>query len=217
LTTPATARVVRDALAIGLAVGAYALGFGAAAVTAGLSQLQACVLSLLVFSGASQFALIGVLGSGGSALAGVAGALLIGSRNTLYGVRLASLLSVDWPKRFVAAQLTVDETTAMATAAPPQLRGPAFWITATVVYASWNLGTLLGAVGAGVVNTKSLGLDAAVGAAFLALLAPQVRNITGLWVAAAGALLAVAAIPFTPAGVPILIAGLAVLPAVARR
>lgn len=217
MTTPATARVVRDALAIGLAVGAYALGFGAAAVTAGLSQLQACVLSLLVFSGASQFALIGVLGSGGSALAGVAGALLIGSRNTLYGVRLASLLSVDWPKRFVAAQLTVDETTAMATAAPPQLRGPAFWITATVVYASWNLGTLLGAVGAGVVNTKSLGLDAAVGAAFLALLAPQVRNITGLWVAAAGALLAVAAIPFTPAGVPILIAGLAVLPAVARR
>jgi branched chain amino acid efflux pump len=217
LTAPSRARVVRDALAIGLAVGAYGLGFGAAAVTAGLSVLQACVLSLLVFSGASQFALIGVLGSGGSALAGVAGALLIGSRNTLYGVRLASLLRVDWPKRFVAAQLTVDETTAMATAAGPELRGPAFWVTAAFVYAAWNLATLLGAAGAGVVNTKSLGLDAAVGAAFLALLAPQVRNLTGLRVAALGALLAVAAIPFTPAGVPILLAGLAVLPAVARR
>jgi predicted branched-subunit amino acid permease len=208
---------MRDALAIGLAVGAYGLGFGAAGVTAGLSVLQTCVLSLLVFSGASQFALIGVLASGGSALAGVAGALLIGSRNTLYGVRLASLLHVAGPKRLVAAQVTVDETTAMTTAAAPELREAAFWVTAAAVYTAWNLATLLGAIGAGVVNTKSLGLDAAVGAAFLALLAPQIRNVTGLCVAAGGALLAIAAIPFTPAGVPILIAGLAVLPAVARR
>jgi predicted branched-subunit amino acid permease len=213
----APARVVRDAVAIGLAVGAYGLGFGAASVTAGLSVLQACVLSLLVFTGASQFALIGVLGSGGSALAGVAGALLLGSRNTLYGVRLATLLGIRGPTRPVAAQVTIDETTAMAAAAEPELRRLAFWATAASVYACWNLSTLLGALGAGVVDTRALGLDAAVGAAFLALLARQIRDRRGGGIALLGALLALAAIPFTPAGVPVLVAGLAVLPAVVRR
>ena len=214
---PARSRVVRNAAAIGLAVGAYGLSFGAAAVTAGLSTLQACVLSLVAFTGASQFALVGVLGAGGSAAAGVAGSLLLGSRNTLYGARLSSLLGIQGPKRYLAAQVTIDETTAMSTAAAPEVRRVAFWATAASVYGLWNLSTLLGALGAGAVNTSSLGLDAAVGAAFLALLAPQVRDRVGLRVALGGALLAAAAIPLAPAGVPVLIAGLAVLPAVLRR
>jgi predicted branched-subunit amino acid permease len=216
-SNPARARVVRNAAAIGLAVGAYGLSFGAAAVTAGLSTLQACVLSLVAFTGASQFALVGVLGAGGSAAAGVAGSLLLGSRNTLYGVRLSSLLGIHGPKRYLAAQVTIDETTAMSTAAAPEVRRVAFWATALSVYGLWNLSTLLGALGAGAVNTSSLGLDAAVGAAFLALLAPQVRDRVGLRVALGGALLAAAAIPLAPAGVPVLIAWLAVLPAVLRR
>jgi predicted branched-subunit amino acid permease len=216
-TSTAPARVVGDAVAIGLAVGAYGLGFGAASVTAGLTVVQTCVLSLLVFTGASQFALIGVLGSGGSALPGVAGALLLGSRNMLYAVRLATLLGIRGPARPVAAHVTIDETTAMAAAADPELRRLAFWATAVSVYTCWNLSTLLGALGAGVVDTRALGLDAAVGAAFLALLAPQIRDRARGGIALLGALLALAAIPFTPAGVPVLVAGLAVLPAVVRR
>ena len=83
----------RDGMALGLAVGTSGLAFGAAAVSSGLSPAQACVLSLLTFTGASQFALAGAAATGGLA-AGVAGAVLLGSRNTLYGLRLASLLQV---------------------------------------------------------------------------------------------------------------------------
>jgi predicted branched-subunit amino acid permease len=202
---------VRDAVGIGLAVGAYGLSFGAAARAAGLSVPQACALSLLMFTGASQFALIGVLGAGGGGLSAVAGAGLLGTRNLLYAVRLADLLRLRGGRRVLAAQLTIDETTAMAAGAPVGLSGLGFWATGAAVYGCWNAATLLGAVGAGVVDTTALGLDAAVGAAFLGLLVPQVRDRSALGVAACGAALAVLAIPVTPPGVPVLLAGLAVL------
>lgn len=205
--------MLRDALGIGVAVGAYGLSFGAAGAAAGLSVLQCCAASLLIFTGASQFALVGVLGAGGSAVAGVASALLLGGRNALYAVRLADLLRLTGARRLVAAQVTIDETTAMATAAPPALAGTAFWSTALSVYGLWNLATLAGALGAGALDTRRLGLDAAVGAAFLGLLAPQIRRRATLRVAVGGALIAAAAVPFTPPGVPVLLACLAVLPA----
>jgi predicted branched-subunit amino acid permease len=209
--------VVRDGIGIGIAVGAYGISFGAVATTAGLSVLQACATSLLLFTGASQFALVGVLGAGGSALAGVLSALLLGSRNTLYAVRLADLLRFRGPRRVLAAQLTIDETTAMATATTehPAL---AFWATGAAVYGLWNLGTLLGAVGATQLgDPATFGLDAAVPAAFLALLAPRLRERTGLLIAVAGGLLALAAVPLTRPGVPVLVAALAVVPLLVRR
>ena len=210
--------VLRDAAGIGVAVGAYGLSFGAAAVTAGMSTLQACALSLLLFTGASQFALVGVLGAGGGAVAGVAGALLLGTRNTLYAVRLGVLLPVRGPRRVLAAQLTIDETTAMATAAPAGLAGTAFWASGVSVYVLWNLATLIGAVGTARLGDPAvLGLDAAVPAAFLALLAPQLRERDTLALGAAGALLAALAIPLTPAGVPVLLAAVAVLSLLVRR
>lgn len=201
-----------------MAVGAYGVSFGAAAVTAGLSTLQACALSLLLFTGASQFALVGVLGAGGGVLPGVAGALLLGTRNTLYAVRLASLVPVRGLRRVLAAQVTIDETTGMATAAPEGLVRTAFWATGASVYVLWNAATLVGAVGAARLGDPgALGLDAAVPAAFLALLAPQVRERRTLAVAVAGALLAAAAVPLTPPGVPVLLAALAVVPLLVRR
>jgi len=210
--------VLRDAVGIGVAVGAYGLSFGAAAITAGLSTAQACALSLLVFTGASQFALVGVLGAGGSAVAAVAGALLLGSRNTLYAVRLSSLLPMPARRRVLAAQLTIDESTGMATAAPPQLAATAFWATGLSVYVLWNLATLLGALGAARLGDPGvLGLDAAVPAAFLALLAPQVRDRQRWAVACAGGLLALVAVPLFPPGIPVLLAGLAVVPLLVRR
>lgn len=210
-------KVIRDCITLGAAVGASGLSFGAVSVAAGLTTLQACTLSLLVFSGGSQFALVGVLGAGGSAAAGIAGASLLGSRNMLYAVRLATLLRVPRSRRVVAAQLTIDETTAMAITAPPGLRGTAFWVTGITVFTTWNLATLLGALGAAVFDTKTIGLDAAVGAAFLALLVPQIRDRHGARIALGGALLAAAAVPVTPAGVPVIVAALAILPAVVRR
>jgi predicted branched-subunit amino acid permease len=210
-------KVIRDCVTLGAAVGASGLSFGAVAVAAGLSTLQACTLSLLVFSGGSQFALVGVLGAGGSAAAGIAGASLLGSRNMLYAVRLATLLRVPRSRRVLAAQLTIDETTAMAITAPPPLRGTAFWVTGITVFTTWNLATLLGALGAAVFDTNTIGLDAAVGAAFLALLVPQIHDRRGARIAIAGGLLAAAAVPVTPAGVPVIIAALAIAPSVLRR
>ena len=148
----------------------------------------------------------------------LAGALLLGARNTLYAVRLSSLVPQRWPRRAVAAQLTIDESTGMATAAPAGLAATGFWATGVSVYVLWNLATLLGAVGATRLgDPAALGLDAAVPAAFLALLAPQLRDGTAVRVAVAGAVLTACAVPFTPAGVPVLVAGLAVVALLLRR
>lgn len=211
-------QVLRDAYGLGAAVGLYGASFGAAAVTAGLSTWQACVLSLVMFTGASQFALVGVLGAGGSAAAAVAGALLLGSRNTLYAVRLSGLLPQRGARRLAAAQVTIDESAAMAVAAPPALAGAAFWATGLSVFVVWNLMTLVGALGAAQLGDPAgLGLDALVPAAFLALLWPQLTSRGLVGTAVLGALIALVALPFAPAGVPVLLAGLAVLPLLVRR
>lgn len=217
LTQPEESRkeAIRRGVTLGIAVGTYGLSFGAAATTAGLSVAQACAMSLLVFTGASQFALVGVLGAGGSALAGVASALLLGSRNAMYSVLLAERIPLSRRKRLAAAQVTIDESTAVSIASSGSLAGVGFWSAGLTVYVVWNLMTLVGAAGAASLDTHALGLDAAVGAAFLGLLWPRLRES---WrVALGGAVLALVAVPLTPAGVPVLVAGLAVLPSLVRR
>jgi predicted branched-subunit amino acid permease len=200
--------IVRDAVGIGVATGAYGLSFGAISVASGLSMLQTCALSLLLFSGGSQFALVGVLGAGGSAVAAAGTAVLLGSRNALYGLRLAPLLKVRGLKRATAAQLVIDESTAMAVGRDsPRAARLGFWSTGLSVFVLWNLGTLLGALGAQALsNPEVLGLDAAVPAAFLALLAPRMRARQPWVIALASAAVALVAVPFVPAGVPVLLA-----------
>ena len=203
---------MRDALGIGIASGAYAISFGAISTAAGLSLLQTCALSVLMFTGASQFALVGVVGAGGSVWAGAAAAALLGSRNALYGLRLSSLLRVSGLRRIVASHFVIDETTAMAIARDdPALGRLAFWSTGLALFTLWNLGTLVGALATHALsNPKVLGLDAAPPAAFLALLAPRLRAREPLAIAIAAAVLAIAVLPFVPAGVPLLIVAVAV-------
>ena len=205
--------IVRDALGIAIATGAYALSFGAISVTSGLSVIQTCVLSLLMFTGASQFAFVGVIGAGGSPWAGAATAALLGTRNALYGLRLASLLSVRGPRRLLASQLVIDETTAMAIARDqPDLSRFAFWATGVALFSLWNLGTLIGALATHALpDPKVLGFDAAPPAAFLALLAPRLRAREPLAIAFAAALVALIALLFVPAGVPLLIVAVIVV------
>jgi predicted branched-subunit amino acid permease len=200
--------VIRNAVGLGLATGAYALSFGALSVAAGLSVLQTCTLSLLMFTGASQFALIGVVGSGGNPFAGAASALLLGLRNGLYGMRLAPLLGVRGPRKAAAAQLVIDESTAMAIGQPtPPLGRVAFWATGISIYVLWNLGTLIGSLaGEAISDPSALGLDAAVPAAFLALLWPRLTGREERLVALAAAVVALAVVPMVPAGVPVLLA-----------
>lgn len=202
--------VIRDGVGVGLATGAYGISFGALAVAGGLDILQTCALSLLMFTGASQFALVGVVSGGGSALAGAATASLLGSRNALYGLRLAPMLRLRGARRLAAAQFVLDETTAMALGAEDDGLAPTgFWATAAAVYAFWNLGTLIGAVaGQALPAPETLGLDAAVPAAFIALLAPRLTDRRAWTVAAGAALVALALTPVVGNGLPVLAAGL---------
>ncbi|WP_370250160.1 AzlC family ABC transporter permease [Nocardioides sp.] len=201
--------VVRDSLGVAIATGAYGVSFGAVAVTSGLDVAQACALSLLVFTGASQFALVGVLAAGGSPWAGAASACLLGTRNTLYGLRLAPLLGWRGWRRAAAAHVVIDESTAMAWGrSTPALARTGFLVTGVGIFALWNAATLLGALaGSSVADPEALGLDAAVAAAFLALLWPRVDSPAARVVAVLAAAVALGAVPLTPAGVPVLLAG----------
>ncbi len=217
---PRSARsaTLRDAVGLGVAVGLYGVAFGAAAVGAGLDAWQALAMSLLMFTGASQFALVGVLGAGGGALAAIGSALLLGTRNTVYGVRLAPMLAPRGRlRRAGAAHWVIDETTAMAVAAPDRELGRlAFWVTGATIYLGWNVTTLVGALGAGALGeTAQAALDSVVPAAFLALLWPRLRRgapEAGVQrrVALGGAVVALALTPFVPAGVQVVLAVVAV-------
>ena len=198
----------RDSLSVSITVGAYGTAFGAAAVANGFSVLQTCLLSLLTFSGASQFAVIGVLGAGGSALSGIATASLLGIRNGVYGVIMAPRLKVKGFKRVVAAQITIDESTAVALG--QEVRGEkamrqGFWLTGFGVFLFWNLFTLAGALGAQAMgDIRAWGLDSAVPAAFLGLVWPRLKTNRDRVLAVGCMIFALAMTPILPAGLPII-------------
>lgn len=200
--------IVRDSLGVGLATGTYGISFGAVSVAAGLSVAQTCALSLLVFTGASQFALVGVLAAGGGPLAAALTGLLLGTRNTLYGLRLAPLLDLQGARRVAAAHVLIDESTAMAvTRTSTAAARVGFLTTGVTIFVLWNLATLAGALaGTALGDPRTYGLDAAVGAAFLALLWPRLSDTTSRVVAVAAAAVALGLVPVAAAGVPVLAA-----------
>lgn len=201
--------MVADSLGVGVATGAYGVSFGAIATTSGLDPWQACVLSLLVFTGASQFAFVGVIGAGGAPLAGALTATLLGSRNMFYGLALAPRLGLRGWRRLVAAQVVIDESAAMGLGqTDPRQSRVAFHLTGWSVFVLWNLMTLAGALaGATLGDPRTFGLDAAVGAAFLALLWPRLSTWPQRTVALVGAAAAAGLVPWTPAGVPVIAGG----------
>ena len=204
--------VVTASVTLGLAVGVFAISFGVGAVSAGASVPQTCAMSLLVFTGASQFSAVSVIGAGGSTASALGGALLLAARNGVYGLAMARRLDGSLGRRLVAAQLTIDESTAMSAAqSDPAARRAAFWITGLSVYVFWNLGTLIGALAGTAIDPKKFGLDAAFPAVYVAMLWPLVRDGRGRLAAACGAAICVGLIPFVPVGIPILCAALAVL------
>lgn len=206
---------VRSAITVGLAASTAGVSFGALAVTAGLSVWQACVLSLLMFTGGSQFALIGVLASGGLAAgpSAILGAAVLGLRNGIYAVRLSTSIGPGMLRRLLAAHLTIDESTAVAVAQPtPRSRRIGFWVTGGVVFLGWNLATLAGGLlGDAMGDTRRFGLDAAAAAVFLGLIWPRLQNRQAAAVAAGAAVVAAATLPLLPAGVPVLVAGVVAL------
>jgi predicted branched-subunit amino acid permease len=203
---PKRNQVDRTALSVAFTVGLYGAAFGAAGVTAGFSILQTCLLSILLFSGASQFAVVGIMGAGGAAVSAIATSTLLGFRNALYGLQMAPILKVKGMKRILAAQITIDESTAVATLQENDAdRRRGFYITGIGVYIFWNLFTFLGALGASAIGDPSVwGLDAAVPAAFCGLIWPRLKNKTHFVVSVVAIAWALLLTPITPAGIPII-------------
>lgn len=210
---PDARRFVNAALIIGVAFVIFGMSFGVLAVAAGASVAQACVMSLLVFTGASQMSAVSVLASGGSAASAFGGAVLLAGRNAVYGLALAPVLrSSALPARLLGAQWVIDETTALVAAEHDEkVRRTAFWVSAPILYASWNLGTLGGALIGSNIDPSDFGLDAAFPVMFIAMLAPHLRTPAGKRAALFGAVAAVALAPFMPIGLPILVSAVGML------
>ncbi len=203
---PKNDAVARTSLSVAFTVGLYGAAFGAAGVTAGFTILQTCLLSILLFSGASQFAVVGIMGAGGSAISAIATATLLGFRNTLYGLQMAPILKVTGLKRILSAQITIDESTAVSTLQENDVdRKRGFYLTGIGVYVFWNLFTYLGALGASAIGDPAVwGLDAAVPAAFCGLVWPRLKDKKQFLISALAIVLALSLTPITAAGIPII-------------
>jgi 4-azaleucine resistance transporter AzlC len=209
---PERGAILRAAIGIGLYAMAFGASFGAISVASGLTLGQTMVLSLVMFTGASQFAFVGVAASGGSPFAAVPAALLLGVRNAFYGVPMSEILHPRGFARLWTAHFVIDETTAMAISQEtPRARRFAFWATGLILFCLWQLGTLAGALVGRAVDPAVIGLDAAAPAVFLALLWPMLRRTEARWVALGGAAVALVLIPVAPPGIPVVAAALAAL------
>ena len=208
--TPTQRVAAREGFAVAGAVSVYGVSFGAVSVAAGLDVWQTCALSLLMFTGGSQFAFVGVLAGGGTLVSAAVTATLLGLRNTLYGLRLASLLGFRGSRRVAAAHLVIDESTAMAIGRPDRAAArTGFLVTGATIFVGWNAFTLLGAVGGTMIgDPRAYGLDAAVGAAFLALVWPRLHGTVHRLTALGAAAVALGLVPLTAPGVPVLAASL---------
>lgn len=206
--------VLRESLAVGVATGAYGVSFGALAVAAGLDVWQAQALSLLMFTGGSQFAFVGIVANGVSAApAAVVAASMLGIRNSLYALELTQLLRPRGLRRAAAAQLTIDESTAVAALQDDERASRlGFWVTGGMIFLLWNLTTLIGALaGNALGDPKAWGLDAAAAAAFTALLWPRLHHGDAVAIAIVAAVTAVVLAPSLPAGLPVVVAAGAAL------
>lgn len=207
--TPARRTIHRSTVGLALYAAAFGMTFGAVATATGLSLAQTMTLSLVMFTGASQFAFVGVIGGGGSPFAALAPATLLGVRNAFYGVPITAIARPRGVRRLLAAHFVIDETTAIATAQSDRDNGRyAFWLTGLWLFSLWNLGTLVGALIGAAFDPRALGLDAAAPAVFLALLWPQVRDATSRMLSAGAIGVAALLIPLTPSGVPVIAAGM---------
>lgn len=200
---------------VGFATGLYGISFGALSVAAGLDFWQTMVLSLLMFSGGSQFAFVGVIATGAGVVPAVLSAWLLGVRNGFYAIRLAPVLSLSGILKPVGAQLTIDESNAVSLSQEPDVakQRQGFWLTGIAVFVFWNLLTAAGALlGSVIGNPADWGLEAAAGAAFLGLIWPRLKESKLLLLAVVSAFTATLLSSFVPAGIPVLLtAGVAVV------
>lgn len=210
---PADVRPILSAcFVISIALCIFGASFGVVAVASGASIAQACVMSLIVFTGASQLSAVSVVAAGGSIASALGGAYLLACRNAVYGLAMAPTLDGPWWTRLVGAQFVIDETTAMSTAhTDPRLRKWAFWISGIMFGSFWNIGTLIGALVGSSIDPKTFGLDVAFPVMFTTMIVPHLARPAGRRAAIFGAIAVIVTAPFLPIGLPILVAALGML------
>jgi 4-azaleucine resistance transporter AzlC len=203
---------VRVAVPFAVATGLLAVSFGIVSQDAGLSPLAAVVMSVIVFAGSAQFTAIAILAQGGTVGAAVGAAALINSRFLPMGVALGPSLPGGPLRRAVQGQAIVDSSWALSSRGDGTFDRWLLFGSTAIQYAAWVAGTVVGALaGDALGNPDTYGLDAAFPAFFVALLLHELRDRRSRLVAALGGAIALALVPFTPAGVPVLAASVAAL------
>jgi 4-azaleucine resistance transporter AzlC len=219
---------LRDIALACLAVWFIGLSYGAIAVASGFPLWVPAAQSVLVLAGASEFLFIGIVAAGGNPLAAAAAGLLVNARHLPYGLALPDMTGPDMTgpdmtgpgrpatrrmKRLLGSHVMNDESVVFALAQEdlPRKRA-AYWACGLGVLLCWPAGAVLGAlIGSVIGNTSAFGLDAMFPAVILALIVPALRDRRLRRAAVTGAVIALAAAPFLPAGLPELLALLAVL------
>lgn len=204
--------LTRDIALVCVAGAVVGVSFGAIAVGTGLPVWAPVLLSVVVFAGAAQFMFVGIIAAGGNPVAAVVAGLLVNARHLPFGFAVGDVLGSGWVRRVAGSHLMIDEAVAFALAqCEPRLRRAVYWACGIGLFAAWNIGVVIGAVGGRAVrDTDALGLDAAFPAVLLALVLPSLRDPATRRAALAGVVIALAAAPFLPAGVPVLLALLGV-------
>jgi 4-azaleucine resistance transporter AzlC len=212
---------LRDIALACLAVWFIGLSYGAIAVASGFPLWFPAAQSVLVLAGASEFLFIGIVAAGGNPIAAALAGLLVNSRHLPYGLALPDVTTTGpgriW-RRLLASHVMNDETVVFALAQEdlPRKRA-AYWTCGLGVLLCWPAGAVLGAlIGGAIGNTNAFGLDAMFPAVILALIMPALRDRVTVRAALAGAAIALAATPFLPAGLPVLLALAGVLVVVRR-
>jgi 4-azaleucine resistance transporter AzlC len=200
--------LVRDVGLVCLADALVGVSYGAIAVTSGFPIWLPMLMSLLVFAGASQFMFIGIVAAGGNPFAAVLAGLLVNARHLPFGFAIGDVLGSRLATRLAGSHLMIDEAVAFALARDDaRARRAAYWTCGIALFACWNLGVLVGAfAGTAISNTAAFGLDAAFPAVLLALVLPALRDRAARLPVLIGVVVALAATPFLPAGLPVLLA-----------
>jgi predicted branched-subunit amino acid permease len=200
--------LLRDIALVALADGVVGASFGAIAASGGLPAWVPLAMSPAVFAGGAQFAALYIALGGGGALAAVVAGLVLNARLLPFGFAVADVLDLPWPARLLGSQLLTDESVAFTLLQrDPVRRRAAFFVCGVLLFVVWNVGTLLGVLaGRAVGNPDALGLDAASPMVLLALVLPALREPRARRAALVGAAVALAATPFLPAGLPVLMA-----------
>lgn len=199
--------LLRDIALVCLADGVVGVSYGAISVGGGLQLWVPVVLSLLVFAGASQFLFVGIVAAGGSPIAATIAGLLVNTRHVPFGLAVSDAIGGGW-RRLPGSHLMTDENVAFALGQDDlRQKRAAYWVCGIGIFVSWNIGTLIGAAAGSVISdTDAFGLDAAFPAVLLALVLPALRDRSTRTAAAIGVVVALAATPFLPAGLPVLLA-----------